>query len=113
MASVRSRRWQFGVLRSIGVTRGQLLRLVLSEALLLGVVASLLGLAAGAVMAVDAKKLQVLNTGYNPPLAIPWDVLGIGVGIVMLISLLASLWPAVSVARAEPLSLLQAGRAAA
>ena len=32
MASIRSRRWQFGILRSIGVTRGQLLRLVLSEA---------------------------------------------------------------------------------
>jgi hypothetical protein len=30
----------------------------------------------------------------------------------MVISLLASLWPVTSVARAEPLSLLQAGRAA-
>jgi len=30
-----------------------------------------------------------------------------------LVSLLASLWPAASVARAEPLTLLQAGRASA
>ena len=39
MASVRSRRWQFGVLRSIGVTRGTLLRIVLAEAALLGLIA--------------------------------------------------------------------------
>ena len=48
MAGIRTRRWQFGVLRSIGVTRSQLLRLVLSEASLLGIVACVMGLAAGA-----------------------------------------------------------------
>ncbi len=112
MASIRTRRWQFGILRSIGVTRGQLLRLVLAEAFLIGLVGVALGLAAGAVMAVDAKALSRLTTGYAPPTAVPWGVIGIGVGIVMAISLLASLWPAITVARTEPLSLLQAGRAA-
>ena len=46
----------------------------------------------------------------GPPVPAPGP--GIGVGVVMLISILASLWPAIHVARAEPLSLLQAGRAA-
>ena len=113
MAGIRTRRWQFGVLRSIGVTRGQLLRLVLSEAVLLGLVACALGLTAGALMSLDAHKLSLLVTGYNPPLAIPWGVVGIGTGIVLFISLAASLWPALTVARSEPLVLLQAGRAAA
>src|SRR6202000_2980533 len=57
MASIRSRRWQFGVLRSIGVTRSQLLRLVLAEALLLAVTSCALGLVAGFLMSMDANGL--------------------------------------------------------
>lgn len=113
MAGIRTRRWQFGVLRSIGVTRGQLLRLVLSEAILLGLVACAMGLSAGGLMTLDAHRLGVIVTGYNPAIAVPWGVVGIGTGVVMAIGLLASLWPAISVARSEPLALLQAGRAAA
>ena len=113
MASIRSRRWQFGILRSIGVTRSQLLRLVLAEAFLIGLVGVALGLAAGLLMSVDANQLSGVLTGYQPPIFIPWPIIWVGVGIVMGISLLASVWPAASVARSEPLSLLQAGRASA
>ena len=112
MASIRSRRWQFGILRSIGVTRGQLLRLVLAEAFLIGLVGCVLGLFAGFLMAVDANQLSGVLTGYHPPIYVPWPIVWAGVGIVIAISLLASLWPAASVANSEPLVLLQAGRAA-
>jgi putative ABC transport system permease protein len=113
MASIRSRRWQFGILRSIGATRGQLLRLVLAEAALLGLVGCGLGLAAGALMSFNARGFSRHTIGYVAPLAVPWNIVWIGTGLVMLIALLASLWPAASVARAEPLRLLQAGRASA
>src|SRR5439155_5096196 len=112
MASIRSRRWQFGVLRSIGVTRGQLLRLVLAEATLLGMVGCALGLSAGALLSVDARGLSRVTIGYVPPVAVPWGIIGAGAGAIMLISIGASLLPAWGVSRAEPLSLLQAGRAA-
>lgn len=113
MASIRSRRWQFGILRSIGVTRDQLLRLVLCEAILLGLVAVALGLGAGFVMALDAHELYAVLFGRTPPLRIPWGMVWTGAGIVMLVALLASIGPALRVARQEPLTLLQAGRAAA
>jgi putative ABC transport system permease protein len=113
MASVRSRQWQFGVLRSIGVTRGQLVRTVLAESFLLGLVGVGLGLVAGFEMAINANVLGAVVTGYRPPIAIPWGIIFAGIGIVVFISLAASVWPAVSAARAEPLSLLQAGRASA
>jgi ABC-type antimicrobial peptide transport system permease subunit len=113
MASIRSRRWQFGVLRSIGVTRGQLLRLVLAEAILLGVVATALGLLVGSLMVTDARALQLLMTGYRPPIALPIWTLLIGISAVLLVALVASFWPARTVARTEPLKLLQAGRASA
>jgi len=112
MASIRSRRWQFGILRSIGLTRGHLLRLVMAEAILLAIVGCAMGLSAGLLMSFNAKALMVHMSGYNPPTVIPWDMLGIGTAIVVAIALLASFWPAWNVARSEPLSLLQAGRAA-
>ena len=113
MASIRTRRWQFGILRSIGVTRSQLLRLVIAEAMILGLVGCILGIAAGLLLSIDAEALQVAVTGYKPPLAIPWDYLGIGSAIVMAVAVLAGLWPATLVARSQPLDLLQAGRASA
>jgi putative ABC transport system permease protein len=113
MASVRSRRWQFGVLRSIGVTRLQLLRLVLAEAMLLGLVGMTLGVSAGLLMSLNANGFSAGIFGYDPPLDVPWGIVGVGAATVMAIAILASLWPAVSVARAQPLSLLQAGRASA
>jgi putative ABC transport system permease protein len=113
MASVRTRQWQFGVLRSIGVTRSQLLRLVLAEAFLLGLVGVALGLAAGFEMTLDANRLGAVVTGYAPPIAVPWPIIFYGVAAVLFISLAASIWPALSAARSEPLTLLQAGRASA
>ena len=112
MASIRSRRWQFGILRSVGVTRSQLLRLVLAEALLLGIVGCGLGLIAGIEMSIDAHQLSRITLGYAPPIVVPWGIVWIGTGIVLAIALIASVTPAVSVARTEPLELLQAGRAA-
>ncbi|MDP9172491.1 MAG: ABC transporter permease [Planctomycetota bacterium] len=112
MASVRSRRWLFGVLRSVGVCRGELLRLVLAEAIVLGLVGVALGFFAGMEMAVDARQLTIGILGYSPPISVPWMVIGAGCLAVMLVAILASLWPATSVARAQPLDLLQAGRAA-
>jgi putative ABC transport system permease protein len=113
MASVRSRRWQFGVMRSIGVTRSQLLRLVLAEATLIGIVGAGLGLTAGILMSFDAHALSAIMVGYSPPMIFPWPIIWIGVGIVIAVSILASLWPAIHVARTQPLTLMQAGRAAA
>jgi putative ABC transport system permease protein len=110
MASVRTRQWQFGVLRSIGVTRSQLLRLVLAEAFLLGLVGVGLGLVAGFEMTFNANALGAIVTGYAPPIAVPWPAIFWGVGAVLAISVLASVWPATVAARAEPLTLLQAGR---
>ncbi len=111
MAAVRSRRWQFGILRGIGLTRWQLLRLVLAEALLLALTGCAMGLVAGLELALDAKAFTISTLGYNPPFVIPWGIIGVGAGVVVGLALLAALWPAVSTALTQPLTLLQAGRA--
>jgi putative ABC transport system permease protein len=112
MASIRSRRWQFGIMRSIGVTRGQLMKLVLGEAILLGIVGILLGLAAGFELAIDAWQSWGKFFGYSPAIVVPWETIAVGMCVIMIVCVIASVWPATHVARSEPLSLLQAGRAA-
>jgi putative ABC transport system permease protein len=111
MASIRSRRWQFGILRSIGLGRADLLRLILAEAAMLGLVGVVLGLGAGLEISLDARRLSGEVLGYSPPMQIPWRVVCEGCLALVAVALAASIWPAVGVARAEPLALLQAGRA--
>lgn len=111
VASVRSRRWQLGVFRSLGLTRGALARLIISESMILGMVACALGVSAGLLLAFNAREMADMLLGYSPPLSPRWWPIGLGVFITMAVSILASIFPAIQVARAEPLKLLQAGRA--
>lgn len=112
MAGIRSRQWQYGVLRAVGVTRGQLLRMVLAESLLLALAASCLGLACGAWLTWNSRSMSRLLVGFQPEVVIPWGVIGIGLSAVVVVAVLASLYPATSTSRKPVLSLLQAGRAA-
>lgn len=112
IASVRSRLWSFGVMRAIGTPRGLLLRLVLAEGLMLGCAGVVMGLLAGLEMCFNARTVLTLTLGHYDQLLFPWPIITLGCGIVLAVSLLASLLPAIRLARTEPLKLLQAGRAA-
>jgi putative ABC transport system permease protein len=115
MASVRARRWEMGVLRSVGVTRWGMARMVLAEGLLIGLVACLLSLGFGVLAGwcgTGISQYVSFFGGLNPSLIIPWSKLSLGFGITLLLCLAAALWPAITTGRTEPLKLLQAGRAA-
>jgi putative ABC transport system permease protein len=112
IAGIRTRRWQFGILRSIGATRGTLLRMVLAESVMLGLVGLLLGLGAGLLMSLNAWKFYDVLVGFRPPLTIPWGSIAIGGAVVMIGSVAAAILPAIGAARTEVLALLQGGRAA-
>lgn len=115
-ASVRARRWEFGVLRAIGLRRFGLVKLVFAEALLVGLVASVLSFAFGLVTGWTCLGLvrYVSNPwfeGVATPLTVPWSVVAVGYGMTFVLCFLAALWPALSAGRSEPLKLLQGGRA--
>jgi putative ABC transport system permease protein len=109
------RRAQFALLRVLGMTRGQLLRQVLLEGALLGLLGSLGGLALGYAMASGALRFfgSDLGGGYFPgvqpqvgfePVASAlFLMLGIAVSVV------GSLAPALEAARARPAAALKAG----
>ncbi|PQO26383.1 hypothetical protein C5Y96_20315 [Blastopirellula marina] len=115
-ASVRARRWEFGILRAVGLRRFGLVKLVISESIMIGLVASGLSLAFGILTGWTCLGLvsYVSNQwfeGVSTPLVVPWSSLVFGYVLTFVLCFLAALWPAISSGRAEPLSLLQAGRA--
>ncbi|MBN2578608.1 MAG: ABC transporter permease [Pirellulales bacterium] len=115
MASVRARRWEFGVLRSQGVTRWGLFRMILAEGLLIGLITCVLSLGFGVFSGwcgTGISQYVSFFGGLNPPLVIPWLPLAFGFGLTLLLCLAAALYPAVATGRTEPLRLLQEGRAA-
>ncbi len=115
MASVRARRWEFGVLRSQGVTRSGLLRMILAEGLLIGLIACLMSLGFGVFSGWCGTSISQHVSffgGLAPPLVIPWAQLSVGFAMALGLCFLAALWPAFLTGRAEPLRLLQEGRAA-
>ncbi len=115
LSSIRARRWDLGVLRSLGVTRFGLFRLIIAEALLIGVVACLLSLGFGTMAGycgTGVTRYVNIRGGQYTPLIVPWAKIGVGFAIAVGLCLVASIWPAFRTGRTEPLRLLQAGRAA-
>ncbi|WP_237227233.1 FtsX family ABC transporter permease [Rubinisphaera sp. JC750] len=114
LASVRSRRWEFGVLRSIGITRSQLVRLILAETILIGLVACILSLSFGLIAGWCGVGMAQYGGWFAgpPTFLIPWSQLSIGFSLTLLLCFLAGIWPAIQAGRTEPLKLLQAGKSA-
>jgi putative ABC transport system permease protein len=110
--SVRVRNWESGVLRSIGLTRSGLLRYVLAEGMLIGLLACVVSLAFG----LPASWTGILGTsrsmGVSPVYVIPWATLGVGLAAAVVLCVLAAVVPAIWAATRKPLQLLQEGRAA-
>lgn len=114
LASIRSRQWELGILRSIGFTRSSIVLAILGEGILIGVVAALISLGFG-VMAgwcgCGMAQYMSFFGGLHPALHIPWAAIAVVLTFVVVLSTLTSVWPVVSIGRLRPLTLLQRGRA--
>lgn len=106
--SVLRRRRETGIMRSIGVTRRQIILLFLTEALFLGIVGSLLGLAAGTLLAklTLGSVSRTLTTLYLVAHAstLQIDIMTYVVGFVMgvVITLISAIAPAIEASRTSP-----------
>src|SRR5205814_7089517 len=72
IASVRTRTWQLGVLRSVGMTRSQLLRLILAEGVLLGLGGCGLGVMAGREQRFDGRGVWKKRVWCTAPSDVAW-----------------------------------------
>ncbi len=109
-ASVRTRRFELGVLRSVGLSRSGLVRLILAEAILIAFAAILLSLGfglLGAWCSIGTARYVSVFGGIVPPLVLPIRWLALGFGTALGLCLIAALYPAVATGREEPAALLR------
>jgi len=113
--AIRERTREIGTLRAIGMQREQVVRQFQIEALLLGLVSTVIGAAVGGAVALGVNAAQV-----SVPLAIKFFLLSdhlflsvhpsallASVGAITLITGLAALYPSLRAARLEPVTAMQ------
>jgi putative ABC transport system permease protein len=109
--TIAQRTREFATLRTLGASRGQVLRSIVLEALVMGILASVVGLFAGLALAkglfslFDAVGFTLPNNGLT--LETRTIVVALLVGIV--VTLLASLRPAMRATRVPPIAAVREG----
>lgn len=106
---VAQRTREIGLMRAIGSSRKQVNRSVLLEAVLLGIVGSILGVAAGVGLAVGLMKLMgavgmELSTG---DLTVAWTTPVIGLALGIVVTVLAAYMPARRAGKVSPMAALR------
>jgi putative ABC transport system permease protein len=111
--SVVQRRATLGMARALGVTRAEIVAVVLADALLVGLVATALGLGLGVGLAHGLLRLvtRTINDLYFivvvRDLAVSWAVLAKGAALGLGATLLAAIVPAAEAAAAPPGAAMQ------
>jgi len=97
--SVIERTREIGMLRAIGTTRGQIVKMVLAEALLIGVIGGILGLGTGVVLARILFIGMTTMSGYRLTFVLPPEGIIISIVIALIVSQVAAIAPALRAAR--------------
>lgn len=106
--TVVERTREIGMLRTIGMTRGQIIRQILGEAVALGILGSVLGVGLGILLAQGLIRLMELLVGQPVnKIGIPFDGLLTSVLVGILVTLAAALIPAWQASRVSPLEALR------
>ena len=100
--SVLERGRENALLRALGLTRRQLRATLAAEALLLSVVATVLGTVIGVAFAWVAVQALVQRTVEDAPMVLPWGQLALVVLVAGVAGLLSALLPARRAARVTP-----------
>ena len=106
IAGIAARRFEFGVLRAIGSHRGMLARLVAAETILMAITGGLIGTALGYQLAWIGHVFHLRMLGLSYAVSLPWDIVAISCGVVLVTALLAALPAIVSLLRTKPRALL-------
>jgi putative ABC transport system permease protein len=106
--AVIERRQQIGMLRALGCRRHLIQGAFLCESFFTGTAGSMLGVILGLILSQNifaVNFFEQFNTGLT--FTVPWEELGLIVGIAMLASLLAALLPAWQAGRVPPTDALR------
>lgn len=103
--SVIERTRESAVLRAMGLTRGQMRRMLALEGMLIALVGVVLGIALGIAYGVLGT-LTLFGDTFGISLAIPWDRVAIIVAIGLLAGVIASVLPARAALKVSPVAAL-------
>src|SRR5437867_3869235 len=98
--NVADRRREIGLLRSQGVSRGQMLSMFLGEGLVLGIFGFLLAIPGGLLLLKGATNSTTI-AGFWLPFIIPWSAIAQALPLAMAAVLVGSLYPAYRASRME------------
>ncbi|MQA94098.1 MAG: FtsX-like permease family protein [Streptosporangiales bacterium] len=98
--SILERTRELGLVRAVGMRRGQVVHMVTVESVIIAVLGALLGVACGAALGAAAV-VAFHEDGLEPTL--PWNSLAIFLALALVAGLLAAIGPAVRAARVDVL----------
>jgi putative ABC transport system permease protein len=107
LAMVLARRREFGLLRYLGGATGQIRRMILVEAGLIGLMANLLGLALG--FALSLVLIYVINEqsfGWSIQFHAPYFLLAAALSLVWCVTIVAGIYPARVASRLNPIDVI-------
>ena len=105
--NVMERTQEIGMLRGVGMTRAQVLLMILAEAAIMGVIGGLLGIIFGVVLSRIFMLAMTAMSGYSLVYTLPITRILIALVIALIVSQIAAFFPAVRASRIRILEAIQ------
>ena len=109
-AAIRQRRYEFGILRAVGATRGQIVRMVIAQMSLLVFAGIVIGAFVGIYIAFMATRVDHRMAGFDSRFIISWESIIVGALITGVLALAFAIGPALGASRAGIRALVGEGR---
>jgi putative ABC transport system permease protein len=107
LMNVMERTREIGMLRGVGMTRSQVIKMILAESGVMGVIGGVLGIGVGTVLArvfiISVNQMQ----GYNLDYQMPTQALLFAIIVSLVVSQLAAVWPSTRAARLRVIEAIQ------
>ncbi len=110
VAEVSARRYELGVLRAVGASRGQLVRLVCGQALIIAFGACVVGTCLGLQAAWGGQQINRVMFGIDLTLKPPMDAIGFAWVSAIVLALIAAAPSAVKLNRSSVRTLMSSGK---
>ena len=106
---VAQRTKELALLRALGASRGQILRSIILEAFFVGLIASIIGVGCGVLLAIGLNKLmQTIGfSGPDTPIVIPPVAVVVSLLVGTLITLVSAVFPARRAATVPPIAAMR------
>jgi len=105
--NVIERTQEIGMLRGVGMTRSQVLRMILAEAGIMGIIGGLIGVVFGIILSHIFLQAMTAMSGYTISYTLPNERIWFALMIVILVANLAAIIPAARAARIHILEAIQ------